>query len=446
MKQLIYILFLLVSFGQALFAQSVETELLEVRLLERMPFPLGKDWYQAQKEGWKAEVMKDKKDVRAWENYLSACDVEYWEEMDSLQKQKLDKERHKAFRKMQKCVPDTRFCYQRLLDQVKDKKKEEVLLQKLFSLKRTSELDYVNDIIRCQRAGQTDKIKEICKEWYSSGLYSYDLLSYCYNELVGLQENAIFVSGAYATLCYHYLLQYGAGLFKNVQIVDADDFNHPSSESEFWREIGMDSEELPDWKTMAGGNSKSCSWDSETSPKWKGRNNPGAWYLTVKKNRPVYYPQFTSTSYLKELKDSLYSEGLVFRYSTKPYDNLAVIRKNYEQKYLLDCLRQPLVQNSSVYFSGINYSKNYIVSLSPLLRFYDASGDKNQAIKLRHLLQGILDRREEDEIVSVERAEFNKLMKAVADRIKDMIKQGTTTVTVNSIKEEYQQLIDPVEP
>ena len=57
MKQFIYILFLLVSFGQALFAQSVETELLEVRLLERMPFPLGKDWYQAQKEGWKAEGM-----------------------------------------------------------------------------------------------------------------------------------------------------------------------------------------------------------------------------------------------------------------------------------------------------------------------------------------------------------------------------------------------------
>ena len=48
--------------------------------------------------------------------------------------------------------------------------------------------------------------------------------------------------------------------------------------------------------------------------------------------------------------------------------------------------------------------------------------------------------------MSVDRAEFNKLMKAVADRIKNMIKQGTTTVTVNSIKEEYQQLIDPVEP
>ena len=33
----------------------------------------------------------------------------------------------------------------------------------------------------------------------------------------------------------------------------------------------------------------------------------------------------------------------------------------------------------------------------------------------------------------------------LCDRI-NMIKQGTATVTVNSIKEEYQQLIDPVEP
>ena len=105
-----------------------------------------------------------------------------------------------------------------------------------------------------------------------------------------------------------------------------------------------------------------------------------------------------------------------------------------------------MVQNSSVYFSGINYSKNYIVSLSPLLRFYDASGDKNQAIKLRHLLQGILDRREEDEIVSVERAEFYKLMMAVAECIKNLIIQGTSSVTVYSIKEDYQHLIDPMEP
>ena len=98
MKQFIYLLFLLIGLGQTLFAQS--TELLEVRLLNGMPFPLGKDWHQAQKEGWKEEVEKDKKNVRAWENYLSACDAEYEEETDSLQKLKLDKERHRAFRNM----------------------------------------------------------------------------------------------------------------------------------------------------------------------------------------------------------------------------------------------------------------------------------------------------------------------------------------------------------
>ena len=208
----------------------------------------------------------------------------------------------------------------------------------------------------------------------------------------------------------------------------------------------MDLEELPDWKTAVEGRSKLWSWDSETSPKWEGRNSPGAWYLTVKKKCPVYYPQFTSTSYLKELKDSLYSEGLVFKYSTKAYDNLAITRKNYEQKYLLDCLRQPLVQNPSIYFSGINYLKNYIVSFSSLLRFYDASGDKNQAIKLRQLLQGILDREEDKERMSVERCEYNKLMKTVVDCMKERIEQGDTTITISSFKEQYQQLIDPVKP
>lgn len=47
------------------------------------------------------------------------------------------------------------------------------------------------------------------------------------------------------------------------------------------------------------------------------------------------------------MKDSLYSEGLVFRYSSKPYNNLAATRKNFEQNYLLDYLRHPLIEDQS---------------------------------------------------------------------------------------------------
>lgn len=447
MRRFIYILIFFISMGRILFAQS--TELLEVRLLEGIPLPLGRDWYRTQKEAWKVEINKDKRNARAWENYLYAYDAEYWEEStDSLLQPKVEKEQRKILRGMKKHISDTRTYYRCLLKHTKDTTEQKVLLRQIVTSERTCERDYIYDISYYRREGQMDKIKGICKEWYASGLFSYDFLFYCYNEFSGLPGNAIFVSDTNAALCYRFLLQYGVGLFNDVLIVDSNDLEYPSSQSKFWQMIGIDSEELPDWKRSVDGKVSSLEMgDLQNPPKWLNIKSPGTWYLAEKKNRPVYYPQFTSKlNVLEKLKGSLYSEGLVFRYSAKPYRNLAIIRKNYEQNYLLDYLRQPLIKNSSVYFTGMDYLKNYIVSLSPLLRFYDVSGDKNQAAKLRRLLQGILDKEDGEEMGDTGGNEFQKLMTAVRSRLMEMSRQGDTSITVTDLREQYQKLIDPVEP
>ena len=44
---------------------------------------------------------------------------------------------------------------------------------------------------------------------------------------------------------------------------------------------------------------------------------------------------------MPKFTDKLYSEGLVMRYSEKPYDNLAIKRKNYEELYLTDTITRP---------------------------------------------------------------------------------------------------------
>lgn len=448
MKHILYLLLLFIASGQTLIAQEKQTEPLDIHLLE-LPFPLGPEWYQAQKDAWQAEVKKNKKSENAWENYWFASYGESFWEQDTIRKKELQKEQRTIIKKMKKHIPNTRTYYRHLINQTPDKEQQAVIQQKIISLKRTCERDYIKDLTYCHQSKQTDKIKEICKEWYDSGLFSYDLLFYCYNEFSGLQKGAIFVSDSNAALSYRFLLQYGAGLFSDVLIVDSDELEYPSSQSQFWQKIGMDSEELPDWKRSKDGMSSFMSVDNETTlPKWHKRIMPGAWYLSEKKNRLVYFPQFTSRSgMLQQLKDSLYSEGLVFRYSTKPYNNLAVLRKNYEQNYLLDYLRQPMIHNSSVFFFGLDYLKNYIVTLSPLLRFYDTSGDKNQAIKLRRLLQGILDRQDEEEkVVNTERYKFQKVFKELRRRLLEMKGEGDSSVVVTNLKEQYQKLIDPVEP
>ena len=78
MKRLIYILFLLIGFEQALFAQKIDTlrtERLELRLEPDLVgfIPCGKEWFQVQKDAWKLEIDKDVRNEKAWENYYLAC-------------------------------------------------------------------------------------------------------------------------------------------------------------------------------------------------------------------------------------------------------------------------------------------------------------------------------------------------------------------------------------
>lgn len=66
--------------------------------------------------------------------------------------------------------------------------------------------------------------------------------------------------------------------------------------------------------------------------------------------------------------DSLYNEGLVLKYSDKPYDNMAVKCRNVEQKYLLEYLRESFVPDN--WISAKRMSVNYAIMLCDLLPYY----------------------------------------------------------------------------
>ena len=224
MKRLIYMLLLFVVLGHTVFAQEQKAEPLEVRLLDGF-FPLGADWYRAQKDAWQVELKKDKRNEKAWENYWVACNAEYQEAKlvwwkDSLQVQRLRREQHGIVKKMKKWIPDTRTYYRHLLDLETDEGKREVIQQKILSIKRTSERDYISDLTYYHHKKDMDKIKELAREWYDSGLFSHAFLFYFYNECSGLKKDAILVSDLNLGTYYRYLLQYGIGLFTDVKVVD----------------------------------------------------------------------------------------------------------------------------------------------------------------------------------------------------------------------------------
>lgn len=422
MKHILYLLLLFTASGQTLIAQEKQTEPLDIHLLE-FPLPLGPEWYQAQKDAWQAEVKKNKKSENAWENYWFASYGESFWEQDTLRKKELQKEQRTIIKKMKKHIPNTRTYYRHLINQTPDKEQQAVIQQKIISLKRTCERDYLMDLTYCHQAKQTDKIKEIAREWYDSGLYSSNFLFYFYNEFAGLKKDAVLVSDTNSGTYYRYLLQYGLGLFEDVEVVDIIDLLFPTPESELWKKLGVDVATLPDRKDVK------C---------------PGLWYFAEKEQRPVYFTQFfTNTHLFAELKDGLYSEGLVFRYSSKPYNNMAATRKNYEQNYLLDYLRQPLIEDISYQSNSAKILKNYIVSFSSLLQFYNKSGDKNQYFRLKNLLQGILDNSTTPRKTgNAETNRFYKLMREVLAYMEERNKNNKGFSVKRDLKKEYQELID----
>jgi hypothetical protein len=88
--------------------------------------------------------------------------------------------------------------------------------------------------------------------------------------------------------------------------------------------------------------------------------------------------------------DKLYSEGLVMRYSKNPYDNQAIKRRNYEELYLTDYLRESFLPES--YPAEIDrYNFNYIPCFKSLLDHYRHSGNTARYKELRSLMMRIVE-------------------------------------------------------
>ena len=93
---------------------------------------------------------------------------------------------------------------------------------------------------------------------------------------------------------------------------------------------------------------------------------------------------------MPKFTDKLYSEGLVMRYSEKPYDNLAIKRKNYEELYLTDYLRESFLPESYPAATA-PFNFNYIPCFKSLLDHYKQSGNTARYNELRSLMIRIVE-------------------------------------------------------
>lgn len=204
--------------------------------------------------------------------------------------------------------------------------------------------------------------------------------------MASAEKDALIFTDVNWTLFGSYLLQYGKGLFNDKKVILSGLILPSFSMNRLTEELG-----IPEFK--------------DTDPEFYKSKTPTATFANeIKKriehiakytNRPIYISVSTNEAVKDLLKDHLYTEGLLMRYSAKPYDNLAVMRRNYENTYLLDYLYESFypetLTNVCLDLKGVKMlSIYYVPAFKSLLQFYKESGDVTHYDKLHALLESII--------------------------------------------------------
>ena len=391
-KLLIPILLITVLFSATAWAQTERPASIEALRSEH-----DAQWYAHQTALWEKEVQKNPNDDEAWYYWFTFTKSKFTNvpardvDLDAMAKEmaaianRLHKERPNSFARY---IID--FNYSSMFRNWPDYLDELVIMSKtpdaaklddiqdnmLKAIKMRPDFEpmYPGYVAYLVKTGRTDLMTDILKRWYNTGSYSYTMLSYAYNCMAGMEENGIlFVSGEEETFAC-LLVQYGKGLFQDRLIINLNLLQEPDYLEYICNLLGVEATQPPADKT-----------NIDYMNPW--RENL-IFSIAHTSKRPVYFTSY----YIPEIfKNFLYSEGLVTKYSTKRYDNLAVKRRNYESVYLTDYMYETFVPDTFLDERIYTLNLNFIPCFKSLLDFYKAQGMKTEYDRLRNLMVRIVE-------------------------------------------------------
>ena len=327
-------------------------------------------WYVEQKEAWKAQTQKNPQDEAAWLNYYHAAHYMGWWGTNS------DSIVREAMNEMKQAIPDSytyNFCAYRAVvsghsDEKDGDKYAEAALAKLPD--EMQFFDYDQWVCYLAMKGYESRMAQMAKRYFDSGIYSENMLRYSYNELRGMDVGGIYIGNGDGVIIPKWLIQEGMNVHKDKTIVCASFLAVKEYREWLGKKLNI---AFPEWE-----NGKYVSYDAYEQALIQA--------IIDKYGSKVYFSTTTPSETMEPWKDKLYNEGLTLKYSKKPYDNLAVKRRNVEERYMLEYL---LVSFRPEWTSGQRLSANYAVLLADLLPYYAKRDQKRYDWLLKLLVCGV---------------------------------------------------------
>jgi tetratricopeptide (TPR) repeat protein len=329
------------------------------------------DWYREQAALWKQVIEREPQNGTAWLNYFKASRYMGFGDTSVSQQEKAER-MNTLVTSMSKAIPNS-FEYHYVAWWNGGNNPEEFShLEKAYQI-RPDDAELSDDFVSYyELQGDKEQMQKFCRKWYATQAMSPALLNYHYNVLMSLEKNAVLVTSGDNDTYPVWLLQYAKGLRPDVTVLNTGLIGMPEYRTRILKENNIGG----DPALLDLGGRENTDWNEAMAQFLKS-------VAEKTEKRPVYFALTAYPEYLSLIREDLYTVGLVSRYSAKRIDNIALLKKNWEN-YHLDYL------DFAVYNENYQFNKqllqqlnlNYITPAVVLYEHYMLAGDHKEAERM----------------------------------------------------------------
>ncbi len=313
------------------------------------------EWYQEQASLWEKYVKQNPQNGEAWLNYYTATRM-----LKVYQKGPNQDDLDALVKDMGTSIPES-FEYHYAAYQNGGIFKNEDLtkhLMKAVEMQPDNPMLFVHLFTYYELRRDKEYLQSVAERWLASNDMAYGLYAWNYNMLESTEESAILLTAGDNDTYPALVLQYARDVRTDVELLNIHLLANMEYRKRVFTELGI----RPFDKAVE-------DYDSELDYK-----RAICRHLKKQTERPIYFGVATQPAIYEPFKENMHNTGMALKWSDDRFDNIAVIKKNYEKRFLLDHLR--LEANSHISDGVVNHSNaNYLVSMLTLYNHYRESED-----------------------------------------------------------------------
>ncbi|WP_165823791.1 formylglycine-generating enzyme family protein [Pseudochryseolinea flava] len=330
--------------------------------------PLG--WYSAQQQLWADEVKRHRKDPKTWLNYYAASRYAGMgdSELDLIVSNMAGDAAHSFEFALVKG-----WHLGNTLEGFKQ-------IALAYNLQPQNASTYASMLLFSDIENDRSERAQFSQKLLASGLLSSSLLHYSYNVLMSVEQGGVLITEGENTAVPLYVLQDVFDVREDVKVVQLE---------------LLTTAEL---RTKILSNHRLLLNDGVAS----ATNNTQAIAIQLPIQNPSYkffYGLTLTQDNVSSIREQLYVVGLASQKSSERLDNLKVIQRNIESRFLLDYLTVDF-NGESEFASGRVLSANYLVPMLMLHEFYREKNEMERANDLYLLIQKIAIQSGKEQLVN----------------------------------------------